>query len=76
MKVLPPAYPGVENIEVEIFTSAFRKIQDETFYGVSAGSPLTVELTDRWGKPLANGLYYVAVVIDGKRSIAKLLIIR
>lgn len=76
MKVLPPPYSGQQNVEVEIFTSAFRKVQDSTFYSVASGLAVTVELTDRWGRPLANGLYYVVVVVNGKQSVTKLLILR
>lgn len=75
VNVLPPAYTGVSNVEVEIFTTAFRKVQEETFPNVPSGTEVTVQLTDRWGMPLANGLYYVVVIVDGRRSFAKLLIL-
>jgi hypothetical protein len=35
-----------------------------------------VELKDRTGKPLASGLYYVVVSIDGHKSVGKLLLLR
>jgi hypothetical protein len=43
---------------------------------VPPGVAVTVELKDNWGKPFADGLYYVVVTVDGKRSIAKLLVLR
>ena len=76
VNILPPPYSGQQNVKVEIFTSAFRQVQDTTFFNVPSGVAVTVELTDRWGRPLANGLYYVVVVVNGKHSIAKLLILR
>jgi hypothetical protein len=74
--VLPPAYQGIEDVRIEIFTEAFRKILDKTYPSVPSGAAVTVELKDKWGAPLANGLYYVVVIIDGHRFIAKLLILR
>lgn len=76
VNIFPPTYSGVSNVEVEIFTLAFRKVLDETFPNVPAGTPLKITLDDQWGHPLANGLYYVVVIVNGERSIAKLLILR
>ena len=60
---------------MEIYTVSFRKVQDETFPGVPGGTAVTVELKDRWGVELANGFYYVVVIVDGKRFITKLLVL-
>jgi beta-glucanase (GH16 family) len=76
VNVLPKAYSGVSNVEVEIFTISFRKVQEETFPNVPPGVAVTLQLTDKWGTPLANGLYYLVVIADGQRSSAKLLILR
>lgn len=76
VSVLPPAYQGLGDVRVEIFTIAFRKVQDETFWNVPSGKPVTVELTDRRGAPLADGVYYIVVTVDGHRSTGKLLVIR
>ncbi len=76
VNVLPPTHSGMEDVRVEIFTSAFRKVLDESFASVPPGVAVTVELKDKWGRPLADGLYYVVVTVDGKRSIAKLLVLR
>jgi hypothetical protein len=75
VNVLPPAHAGMADVRVEIFTSAFRMVQDEFFASVPPGVAVTVELKDKWGRPLADGLYYVLVTVDGKRSFAKLLIL-
>ena len=75
VNVLPPAHAGMEDVRVEIFTSGFRKVQDEVFPSVPPGVAVTVELKDRWGRTLADGLYYILVAVNGKRSFAKLLIL-
>jgi hypothetical protein len=61
---------------VQIFTVAFRMVQQQVFEQVPAGTDVQIELKDKTGKPLASGLYYVAVTIDGQRSIGKLMILR
>jgi len=76
VNVLSPAYSGVSNVEVELFTTAFRRVQDEVFSDIHSGTAVKVNLTDEWGHPLADGLYYVVVIVDGKRSIGKLLVLR
>ncbi len=76
VNLLPPAYPGDSNVQVEIFTIAFRLVKDEILWNVPSGKAVTLELTDKWGTPLANGVYYVVVIVDGHQSIGKLLVIR
>ncbi len=76
VNILPPAYSGTEDVRVEIFTASFRKVQDETFPNVPKGTAITVELKDRWGRSLADGLYYVVVTVEGRHSIGKLLLLR
>lgn len=76
MGILPPAYNGSSDVRVQVFTLAFRKIQDTTFPGVPEGTAVTVRLADRFGTPLANGLYYVAVQTSRGRSVSKLLVLR
>jgi hypothetical protein len=64
-------------IDIQIFTAAFRKVNETKLMQVPAGvTETSLNLADRWGKSLANGLYYVMVTIDGKRLMAKLLILR
>lgn len=74
--MLSPAYSGLSDVRVEIFTTAFRKVQDETFPNVPPGVAVEVELKDKWGNPLADGLYYLVLLVDGSRSIGKLMILR
>ncbi|HTC19360.1 MAG TPA: hypothetical protein VK859_00835 [bacterium] len=76
VNVIPPAYSGLSDVRVEIFTTAFRKVQDGIFPNVPPGVAVEVELKDKWGKPLADGLYYLMVLVDGSRSIGKLMVLR
>jgi len=63
------------DVRVQIYTLAFRKVEDKTVPHVPAGlSNLPIPLVDRWGKTLANGLYYLVVTANGKRWVLKLLI--
>jgi len=75
VNVLPPAHSGTQDVRVEIFTPAFRKVLDEVFPSVPAGVAVKVELKDQSGKPLANGLYYVIVIVNGHHFVGKLLIL-
>lgn len=65
------------NVRVQIYTLAFRKVYDHTFAALSAGSQnLTIPLADSEGNPLANGLYYVIVTVNGQRTVLKLVVTR
>jgi hypothetical protein len=76
VNVLPPAYGGISNLRIEIFTAAFRKVQDETFTNIPSGTAVTIALIDRWGTTLGNGIYYLVVTTSKGRTIGKLLIQR
>jgi len=47
-----------------------------SFDQVQPGQDLPVPLTDKWGHPLASGLYYLLVDAGGKHWHIKLLITR
>lgn len=72
--LLPLAAPS--DVKVAIYTTAFRKVQDEVFSQVGVGQGLVIELKDRSGKALANGLYYLIFATDQGRWKVKLLIAR
>ncbi len=64
-------------VKVEVFTLAFRKVNQITLFNVSAGIlDISLPLTDRDGKPLANGLYYVVIQTPQGRFVTKLLVVR
>lgn len=75
VNILPPAYSGAQDVRIEIFTLSFRRVLNETFPQVPEGTAVKVNLTDQWGHPLADGLYYVVVTVDGEHSVGKLLIL-
>ncbi|HVZ81233.1 MAG TPA: glycosyl hydrolase family 18 protein [bacterium] len=69
--------PAGGGLQVRFFTPAFRKVQEASFPGLPVGtSDLSLELKDRSGTPLANGLYYVVVESPRGRSVLKLLLLR
>jgi hypothetical protein len=66
-----------DGIRISLYTTAFRKVDTIVLGQLPAGtSNIPITLTDMSGKPLANGLYYVVVEMNGQRSIYKLLVIR
>jgi hypothetical protein len=75
VNILPPLTKA-SDVKVQIFTVAFRRVNETAFPQVPAGASVSITLTDFGNKPLASGLYYVVVETDSGRSIAKLMIIR
>jgi xyloglucan-specific exo-beta-1,4-glucanase len=71
-----PVYPGMGKVTVQVFTTAFRMVNTLSFPSQAGGSQISLPLTDRNNRPLANGLYYVLVQSPAGRSILKLLILR
>ena len=63
-------------ITVQIFTTAFRLVQQKEFSQVPLGTDIQIELIDKTGKPLASGLYYVVVRVNDNRMVGKLLLLR
>ena len=70
-----PNYPGTGKVTVQVFTTAFRMVNEFTV-NEAGGSKAPLPLTDRSNNPLANGLYYVAVQTPAGKSILKLLVLR
>ena len=68
---------SANRVEVLVFTLAFRKVNEIVLSNVSAGTTdVALPLTDKEGRPLANGIYYVLVITPQGRSIGKLLVLR
>ena len=69
--------PGdnLDNVEVQIFTLAFRKVQTIRVAQV-VGKSLTVPLVDKSGAALANGLYYFVVHVGAQKWIMKVLVLK
>lgn len=72
---LSPCDQGRE-VHIKIFTVVSRKVLDKDIQQVPIGTDLTLELKDNWGRPLANGLYYLVLDRPEGRTIGKLLILR
>ena len=63
---VPPALiipvNSATTLKVKIFTAAFRKVWEGDYSGIAPPEyKMTLPLADKWGVPLANGLYYVKV---------------
>jgi flagellar hook assembly protein FlgD len=66
-----------DSVDIKVFTIAFRKVTEQTESQVPAGvSTFAVDLKDKTGVPLANGLYYMVVKTPQGRTVLKLLILR
>jgi hypothetical protein len=52
-------------------------VKEETFQNLSAGpDDLSLTLTDKWGRELTNGLYYILIDTPVGKAKTKLLILR
>jgi len=75
-RILPQAYPGVSNVKVQLFSSAFKLVLTKEYPAVLSGTAVDLDLVDTWGEPLGNGLYYVVVTVDRKKATGKLILAR
>lgn len=67
---------GLSDVTVKVYTTAYRKVLEQPFPQQSAGVDLKIDPRDKWGVPLASGVYYVVVTSGSYRQVAKLLILR
>jgi beta-glucanase (GH16 family) len=70
---------GPQVVEVEVFTTAFRKVQSQKYQGLSVrGGVLAgpIEPVDDQGNKLASGLYYLMVSAGGQNTVLKWLLLR
>jgi hypothetical protein len=65
------AVNGQAEVEVDIFTSNFRKILTKRF-PVSGYLSFQWDQRDEWGDQAANGLYYIRIHVDGSNSATKI----
>jgi hypothetical protein len=64
-------------VTVKVFTTAFRKVYENTTRFVPAGIfNFSLDPRDFSGAPGANGLYYVVITTPSNRWISKLLILK
>jgi hypothetical protein len=57
-------------MEVRVFTVANRRV---AHWALEDGR---VPLNDAWGRPLANGLYHLAVQMGDRKFFLKLIVLR
>jgi hypothetical protein len=70
-----PGRRQASDVSVKVYTVAFRLVREQPSQNVPAGRDVTVELKDKTGKPLASGLYYVVVTVDGNTLTAKMMVL-
>src|ERR1039458_5215773 len=63
-------------VKVQVYTIGQRKVKEAFYPNALPGSSVTLDLIDKGGAPLANGLYFVAVTTPNGKSILKLLVLR
>jgi hypothetical protein len=71
-----PGLTGLSDVRVQVFTTAYRKVQDQLFPQMAPGMILAIKPYDKWGTPLANGLYYLVLTSNKGRWIGKWLVTR
>jgi hypothetical protein len=72
-----PSLTSPTDVQVQIWTLSYRRVQDLTFHQVQPGLDVTLDLLDKSGATLSNGLYYLAVTPSGQgRSTLKLMVTR
>lgn len=75
VQMIPPL-TSVSNVKVQIYSTAYRLVEMQTFNQVQVGTILSLSLLSNAGRILSNGLYYVVVTTDEGRFIQKLLVLR
>ena len=65
-----------DDVSIKVFTTAFRKVYDDTVKSVPEGIFLYGLDPDHFKGSAANGLYYVEVKTPSNRWISKLLVLR
>jgi hypothetical protein len=66
---------NASNVKIQIFTVALRNVKTISLPQVM-GNSTTVELVDKAGMTLANGLYYFEIEIGGQHWMNKVLVLR
>jgi hypothetical protein len=68
--------PRGQNVKVAIYTVSYRQVREINVGDVPSVKILTLDLQDKVGSTLANGVYYVTVTSLNTRWTGKLLIFR
>jgi hypothetical protein len=67
--------PGAP-VKVQVFTLSYRKIWEQVIPPTSSHDAVEIPLSDQWGTPLANGLYFVIASAGSERWTGKLMVLR
>jgi hypothetical protein len=65
--------PLGSTVEWSVFTTSFRKILDVSNPVSGNNTNIVWDLNDDWGEPVANGLYYIRIVISGSEKTSKII---
>jgi len=71
-----PEDAGRGEVRVQLFTVAYRKVQETIFPEVPRGRAVEARLIDSTGRPLANGFYHVVIMAGSWRTHARLMVLR
>lgn len=64
-------------LNLKVFTLSFRMVNEEKFQNLPAGpNDFPLAMTDKWGRELANGLYYLEAIIPQGQTMGKWLILK
>ena len=68
---------SVGRVNLKLFTTAFRKVRETFIQNAPAGLVQTqLSMVDDYGKPLANGLYYLLVTVPQGHVVGKIINLR
>jgi hypothetical protein len=73
--LLVPVVAGTD-LRLEWFTLAFRKVGGLEVHLSSAGGSVLLDLVDKQGRPLANGIYYLVASGGDRHWVVKLMVLR
>ncbi len=77
IQIAMPSSMPAGTVKIVIYTTGYRFINSMVLHNVQPGATLTLQLLDKPGTPLANGLYFVAMTLpNGYRTILKLIVLR
>ena len=67
------APPGGHTIQLDVFTTSFRKVVEHTIKFTGVTTTIQWDLKDRMGVAVADGLYYVRITVTGTGNSMKIL---
>ncbi len=65
--------PGSHTIQLDVFTTSFRKVVDHTIKFTGVTTTIQWDLKDRMGVAVSDGLYYVRITVTGTGNSMKIL---